>query len=61
MMNSSDVVSYFGLRAVQNAIFAYFNKHGHTEYVRDLLLEMESQRPGEFLEMICDFLEKESV
>ena len=56
---SSYVIEYFGANTVERAIANYFSKHGITEDVRDYLMVLEEEKPAQFLEMVCDFVEKE--
>ena len=56
---SSCTIEYFGEATVERAIANYFAKHGVTEDVRDYLMVLEAENPGKFLEMVCDYVEKE--
>lgn len=57
-MTKSPVIGYFGIDTVQQAIAEYFSKHGVTEDVRDYLMTIEAEKPDEFFQMVCDFIEK---
>ena len=57
-MNKSPVIEYFGRDTVQRAIAEYFAKHGVTEDVRDYLMVLEDEKPVDFFQMVCDFIEK---
>ena len=57
-MTKSPVIGYFGIDTVQQAIAAYFAKHGVTEDVRDYLMVLEDEKPDDFFQMVCDFIEK---
>jgi hypothetical protein len=55
---SSPVIGYFGRDTVQRAIAEYFSKHGITEDVRDYLMVLEDEKPDDFFQLVCDFIEK---
>jgi hypothetical protein len=57
-MTVSPSIEYFGRDTVQRAIAAYFAKHGITEDVRDYLMVLEDEKPDDFFQMVCDFIEK---
>lgn len=62
MENSSTaVVEYFSKPTVERFIAAYFLKHGLTPDSRNELMAIATLDHDLFLEMICDFLDKESV
>ena len=54
-------VAYFGRQTVEQAVAAYFAKHGITEEVRDDLMMIATHKPEKFLEIVCDFVERETV
>ena len=58
MSSSILVYSYFGRDTVERAVAAYFAKHGVTEDVRDYLMVLEDEKPDDFFQIICDFIEK---
>jgi hypothetical protein len=55
---SSLVIGYFGRDTVERAIASYFAKHGITEDVRDYLMVLEDEKPDDFFQLVCDFIEK---
>jgi hypothetical protein len=57
-MTKSPVIGYFGIDTVERAIASYFSKHGITEDVRDYLMVLEAEKPDDFFQMVCDFIEK---
>lgn len=56
---SSQVIKYFGEDTVGRAIASYFQKHGVTEDVRDYLMVLEEEKPDQFLELVCEYVERE--
>ena len=60
-MNRSPIVDYFTKPVVEAAIAAYFEKHGKSEEVRDDLMYIAARKPAEFLEIVCEYVEKETV
>lgn len=54
-------IDYFGRKTVEQAVAAYFAKHGLNDQVRDELMMTAVHKPAEFLEMVCDFIERENV
>lgn len=56
---SSQVIQYFGMETVERAIANYFQKHGVTEQVRDYLMVLEEEKPDQFLELVCEYVERE--
>ena len=59
MDKHNPIVLYFGMAAVERAVANYFAKHGVNQTVRERLLDMEAN-PGLFLEMVCEYVEKEA-
>lgn len=57
-MTKSPAIGYFGIQTVEQAIANYFAKHGVTEDVRDYLMVLEAEKPDDFFQMVCDFIEK---
>jgi hypothetical protein len=57
-MVSTPVIEYFGIDTVQQAIAAYFAKHGVTENIRDYLMTLEDEKPDDFFQLVSDFIEK---
>lgn len=57
----TSIVDYFGKRTVEKAVAAYFIKYGANESVRDNLMVIATQKPEEFLEMVCEYIESETV
>ena len=57
-MTVSPVIGYFGKDTVQRAIAEYFAKHGVTEDIRDYLMVLEDEKPDDFFQLVCDFIEK---
>ncbi len=55
---STPVIEYFGIDTVQQAIAAYFAKHGVTEDIRDYLMTLEGENPDDFFQLVSDFIEK---
>ena len=55
---STLVIEYFGIDTVQQAIAAYFAKHGITEDVREYLMVLEDEKPDDFFQLVSDFIEK---
>ena len=60
-MNSTPTMMYFGRHTVEKFVAAYFGKHGLTEEVRDDLIYIVERKPAEFLEIVCDYVEKENA
>jgi hypothetical protein len=44
---------------IERAVANYFAKHGVNETVREQLMDMEAY-PALFLEMVCEYVEKEA-
>jgi hypothetical protein len=61
MTNGIAIINYFGRQTVEQALTAYLKKHGISWKTERALQEMQRDRPDEFLEMICNFVERESV
>ena len=59
-MISSPTISYFGNETVEKAIANFFSMHGIGEEVRDYLMVLEMEKPDDFFQMVCDFVEKHS-
>jgi hypothetical protein len=57
-MSNSATIEYFGMPTVEQAIANYFAKHGVTEDVRDYLMVLEVEKPDDFFQLVCDFIEK---
>lgn len=62
MSNSSTaVVDYFSRDTINRFIAYHFSVHGLTEEVREDLMAIAVLDHDRFLEMVCDFLDKEGV
>lgn len=55
---SNPTAEYFGVHTVEKAVANFFAKHGVTEDVRDYLMVLEYEKPDDFFQMVCDFVEK---
>lgn len=55
----NQTIAYFGIHTVERAIANYFSIHGLSEQVRDYLMVLEEEKPDLFMEMVCDFIDKE--
>ena len=60
-ISNDPVIAYIGNDTVTGAIAAYFKKYGLTEEVRDGLIYMTQRKPAEFLEIVCEYVERECV
>jgi hypothetical protein len=54
----SPVIKYFGQDLVQRAVAEYFARHGVSEDVREYLMVLEAEKPDDFFQLVCDFIEK---
>jgi hypothetical protein len=55
---STAAIDYFGMAIVEKAVANFFAKHGVSEDVRDYLMVLEDEKPDDFFQMVCDFIEK---
>lgn len=61
MNSSTAIVDYFTKPTIECFIAHYFKTHGLTEDTREDLMAIAVLDHDLFLEMICDFLDKEGV
>jgi hypothetical protein len=59
--NASATMAYFGKDTVEAAIAAYFAKYGVNDKTRDRLMKMAVKHEEAFLDMVCQFVDKEMV
>lgn len=59
--SSTAIVEYFSRDTINRFIAHHFSVHGLTEEVREDLMAIAVLDHDLFLEMICDFLDKEMV
>lgn len=59
MNSSTAIVSYFGAPTINRFIKHYFETYGKTEDTQNELMAYATIDRDEFLNMLCDFLDKE--
>lgn len=57
----SAIVQYFGKDTVERFVKAFFERYGKSEETRNTLMMIAVQDQEKFLDLICDYLDKESV
>ncbi len=61
MNSSTAIVDYFTKPTIERFVAHYFKTHGRNEDTREDLMTIAVLDHDLFLEMICDFLDKEGI